>query len=126
VGSTLYQMPNCPRGKTMTFSLEAYQAIMLAITIVGSIFGAGKAFFGRIETSLKDRDDGLKTELSKMGDQMSKESEAIRQLDREILKLKAELPREYVAKEDFIRSFTVVEAKIDAVQTTLTQFAKEK
>ena len=110
----------------MTFSLEAYQAIMLAITIVGSTFGAGKAFFGRIETSLKDRDDGLKTELSKMGDQMSKESEAIRQLDREILKLKAELPREYVAKEDFVRSFTVVEAKIDAVQSTLTQFAKER
>ena len=110
----------------MTFSLEAYQAIMLAITIVGSIFGAGKAFVGRIETSLKDRDDGLKTELSKLGDQMSKESEAIRQLDREILKLKADLPREYVAKEDFVRSFTVVEAKIDAVQTTLTQFAKEK
>ena len=110
----------------MTLELEGYQAIMLAITIGGSIFGAGKAFFGRIETSLKDRDDGLKTELSKMGDQMSKESEAIRQLDREILKLKAELPREYVAKEDFVRSFTVVEAKIDAVQTTLTQFAKEK
>ena len=110
----------------MTLELEGYQAIMLAITIGGSIFGAGKAFFGRIETSLKDRDDGLKTELSKLGDQMSKESEAIRQLDREILKLKAELPREYVAKEDFIRSFTVVEAKIDAVQTTLTQFAKEK
>ena len=110
----------------MTLELEGYQAIILAITIGGSIFGAGKAFFGRIETSLKDRDDGLKTELSKMGDQMSKESEAIRQLDREILKLKAELPREYVAKEDFVRSFTVVEAKIDAVQTTLTQFAKEK
>nr|WP_313096990.1 hypothetical protein [Moraxella sp. CTOTU48717] len=110
----------------MTFSLEAYQAIMLAITIVGSIFGAGKAFFGRIETSLKDRDDGLKAEIAKVNDNVSKESEAIRQLDREILKLKAELPREYVAKEDFIRSFTVVEAKIDAVQTTLTQFAKEK
>ena len=110
----------------MTFSLEAYQAIMLAITIVGSTFGAGKAFFGRIETSLKDRDDGLKAEIAKVNDNVSKESEAIRQLDREILKLKAELPREYVAKEDFVRSFTVVEAKIDAVQSTLTQFAKER
>ena len=110
----------------MTLELEGYQAIMLAITIGGSIFGAGKAFFGRIETSLKDRDDGLKAEIAKVTDNVSKESEAIRQLDREILKLKAELPREYVAKEDFIRSFTVVEAKIDAVQTTLTQFAKEK
>lgn len=110
----------------MTLELEGYQAIMLAITIGGSIFGAGKAFFGRIETSLKDRDDGLKAEIAKVNDNVSKESEAIRQLDREILKLKADLPREYVAKEDFIRSFTVVEAKIDAVQTTLTQFAKEK
>ena len=110
----------------MTLELEGYQAIMLAITIGGAIFGAGKAFFGRIETSLKDRDDGLKAEIAKVNDNVSKESEAIRQLDREILKLKAELPREYVAKEDFIRSFTVVEAKIDAVQTTLTQFAKEK
>lgn len=110
----------------MTLELEGYQAIMLAITIGGSIFGAGKAFFGRIETSLKDRDDGLKAEIAKVNDNVSKESEAIRQLDREILKLKAELPREYVAKEDFVRSFTVVEAKIDAVQSTLTQFAKEK
>ena len=110
----------------MTLELEGYQAIMIAITIGGSIFGAGKAFFGRIETSLKDRDDGLKAEIAKVNENMSKESEAIRQLDRELLMLKADLPREYVAKEDFVRSFTVVEAKIDAVQKTLTNFAKEK
>ena len=110
----------------MTLNLEAYQAIMLAITIGGSIFGAGKAFFGRIETSLKERDDGLKAEIAKVNENMSKESEAIRKLDRDLLMLKADLPREYVAKEDFVRSFTVVEAKIDAVQSTLTQFAKDK
>lgn len=110
----------------MTLELEGYQAIMLAITIGGSIFGAGRAFFGRVETALKDRDDGLKAEIAKVNDNMNKESEAIRKLDRDLLMLKADLPREYVAKEDFVRSFTVVEAKIDAVQTTLTNFAKEK
>lgn len=110
----------------MTLELEGYQAIMLAITIGGSILGAGRAFFGRVETALKDRDDGLKAEIAKVNDNMNKESEAIRKLDRDLLMLKADLPREYVAKEDFVRSFTVVEAKIDAVQTTLTNFAKEK
>ncbi|VXB85489.1 conserved hypothetical protein [Enhydrobacter sp. 8BJ] len=110
----------------MTLELEGYQAIMLAITIGGSIFGAGKGFFSRIEGSLKDRDDGLKAEIAKVNENMSKESEAIRKLDRDLLMLKADLPREYVAKEDFVRSFTVVEAKIDAVQTTLTNFAKDK
>lgn len=109
----------------MTLELEGYQAIMLAITIGGSIFGAGRAFFGRVETALKDRDDGLKAEIAKVNDNMNKESEAIRKLDRDLLMLKADLPREYVAKEDFVRSFTVVEAKIDAVQTTLTNFAKD-
>lgn len=110
----------------MTLELEGYQAIMLAITIGGSIFGAGKAFFARIEGSLKERDDGLKAEIAKVNDNMSRESQEIRRLDRDLLLLKADLPKEYVAKADFVRSFTVVEAKLDAVQTTLTNFAKEK
>lgn len=109
----------------MTLNLEPYQLIMLILTIGGSIWGSGKAFFVRIENSIRERDDNLAVALNNLGSKLDKESEAIRQLDREILKLKAELPREYVAKEDFIRSFTVVEAKIDAVQTTLTQFAKD-
>ncbi|MFB2539062.1 hypothetical protein [Acinetobacter sp. c3-l95] len=107
----------------MILKLEAYQLIMLALTIGGSIWGAGKAFFVRVESSIKERDDGLATAINNLAGKLDKEADAIRQLDREILKLKAELPKEYVAKADFIRSFTVVEAKIDAVQMTLASLA---
>ncbi len=111
----------------MIFKLELYQLITLALTIGGTLWGVGKAFFNRVESSIKEKDETLAKALSSLGDKLDKESEAIRQLDREILKLKAELPREYVSKDDFIRSFTVVEAKIDAVQTTLTHLHnKEK
>ncbi|WP_029101996.1 hypothetical protein [Moraxella caprae] len=111
----------------MIFKLELYQLITLALTIGGTLWGVGKAFFNRVETSIKEKDETLAKALSSLGEKLDKESEAIRQLDREILKLKAELPREYVSKDDFIRSFTVVEAKIDAVQTTLTHLHnKEK
>ena len=99
----------------MILELEAYQVIGLLVTVAGSIWGAGKALFIRFDASLRERDDGLKSELNKLSEQMASESDAIRALDREILHLKAELPREYVAKADFIRSFTVVEGKIDAV-----------
>lgn len=109
----------------MIFKLELYQLITLAIALCGTLSGVGKAFFNRVESSIKEKDDNLAKALTALGDKLDKESEAIRHLDRELLKLKAELPREFVAKEDFIRSFTVVEAKIDAVQTTLTQFAKD-
>ncbi|MGK8252722.1 hypothetical protein [Moraxella lacunata] len=109
----------------MIFKLELYQLITLAIALCGTLWGVGKAFFNRVESSIKEKDETLAKALSTLGDKLDKESEAIRHLDRELLKLKAELPREFVAKEDFVRSFTVVEAKIDAVQTTLTQFAKD-
>lgn len=111
----------------MNLHLEPYQLIMLLLTLAGSIFGAGKAFFSRVEHSIRERDLHLAQSLEKVGEKLDEESKAIRELDREILKLKAELPREYVSKDDFIRSFTVVEAKIDAVQNTLTHLNnKEK
>lgn len=97
----------------MTLNLEAYQIIGLCMTIGGSIWATGKAFFSRFEASMKERDEGLKKDIGKLGEQMSKESEAIRQLDRDFLKLKAELPEKYVNKHDFNRSFTVVDAKLD-------------
>lgn len=109
----------------MTLELEAYQAIGILLTIAGSIWGAGKAFFARFDESLRERDDGLKQELNKLSNQMATESDAIRKLDREMMELKAELPREYVAKADFIRSFTVVEGKIDAVYNLIIQKNKE-
>ena len=109
----------------MTLELEAYQAIGLLLTIAGSIWGAGKALFSRFDASLRERDDGLKHDLNKLSNQMANESNAIRKLDREMMELKADLPREYVAKADFIRSFTVVEGKLDAVYNLIIQNNKE-
>ena len=105
----------------MILELEAYQVIGLLVTVAGSIFGAGKALFARFDSSLRERDDGLKKELDKVAGNLSSETDAIRKLDREMLELKAEMPREYVAKADFIRSFTVVEGKIDAVYNLIIQ-----
>lgn len=110
----------------MNLHLEPYQLIMLLFTIAGSFWGFGKAFFARIEHSIRERDDNLAQNIHDLMLKVEKESETVRQLDREILKLKADLSKEFVAKEDFIRSFTVVEAKIDALQTTLNHLGKSK
>lgn len=109
----------------MILELEPYQVIGFLLTIAGSIWGAGKALFARFDSSLRERDDGLKYDLNKLSNQMANESNAIRKLDREMLELKADLPREYVAKADFIRSFTVVEGKLDAVYNLIMQKNKD-
>ena len=110
----------------MILELEPYQLIGFLLTIAGSIWGAGKALFMRFDSSLRERDDGLKYDLNKLSNQMANESNAIRKLDREMLELKAELPREYVAKADFIRSFTVVEAKLDEVYKLMIQLKNKE
>jgi len=89
------------------------------LTVSGSIFGASKMLFARFDASLRERDDSLKYDINKLSNQMANESDAIRKLDREVMELKVDLPREYVAKADFIRSFTVVEGKIDAVHNLI-------
>lgn len=109
----------------MVIEMEAYQVIGLALTIGGSIFGAGKAFFGRMEASIHERDNSLENAIRGLSDKMDRQDSSIREIEKDILKLKADLPREYVAKEDFVRSFTVVEAKLDAVQTLITNLKTE-
>ncbi|WP_019672293.1 hypothetical protein [Psychrobacter lutiphocae] len=105
----------------MILELETYQAIGLAVTIGGSIWGAGKAFFTRFETALRERDDGLKDELSKLSRQVGVQTGEVRQLEKDLLQLKAELPAKYVHKSDFNRTFTVVEAKLDRLYGIISQ-----
>lgn len=40
-------------------------------------------------------------------------------LDRDFMQWKAELPLQYVRREDYIRNQTVIEAKLDAVALRL-------
>lgn len=52
--------------------------------------------------------------------------QAQRRFERELLELKAELPRQYVLREDQIRSETVLNAKIDAVYAKLELIAERQ
>lgn len=97
----------------MTLELEAYQAIGLLLTIAGSIWGAGKALFARFDASLRERDDSLEAAISNVSKQLQRQSGEVRQIEKDLLLLKAELPEKYLPRADFNRTFTVVEAKLD-------------
>jgi hypothetical protein len=46
-------------------------------------------------------------------------ADAVQQLERTFLRFQAELPLQYVRREDFVRNQTIIEAKIDAVFSKL-------
>ncbi|BBI66833.1 MULTISPECIES: hypothetical protein [unclassified Psychrobacter] len=97
----------------MIIELEAYQAIGLLLTVVGSIWGAGKAFFARFDAALRERDDSLELSISNVAKQVQQQTNEVRQIERDFLMLKAELPEKYLTRMDFNRTFTVIDAKLD-------------
>tara|TARA_R110002051_G_scaffold183589_1_gene253132 strand:- start:24013 stop:24330 length:318 start_codon:yes stop_codon:yes gene_type:complete len=97
----------------MILELEAYQVIGILLTIAGSVWGAGKAFFARFDAALRERDDSLEQAITNLSEQMQKQTDEVRKVEKDLLLLKAELPEKYLPRADFNRTFTVVEAKLD-------------
>lgn len=98
----------------------------LFITFMGCIFGFAKVLGGQVDKRLDEkfeaqeqaREAGAKA-LREAIERYTAEAEgAVRQvkaLEREFLDWKAEMPNNYVRREDYIRGQSVLEAKQDAL-----------
>ncbi|MCC8341600.1 hypothetical protein LNN35_02145 [Pseudomonas stutzeri] len=53
--------------------------------------------------------------FAKLLDRQDKEAETVKQLERALMRFQADLPLEYVRREDFVRSQSVIEAKLDGL-----------
>jgi hypothetical protein len=92
----------------MKVELELWHLILLLISFFGLLGGFGKVLLGQIEKRLDERFKGLEDGQTKALD-----------VERQILTLRAELPLQYVRREDYVRNQTVIEAKLDAVATKI-------
>ena len=88
-------------------SAEAIATFAMSfVTLVGLNLGAIRWLLTRHEAELSMRLDAMKHE----GTEFSHE------LERELLQLKAQLPVDYVRREDWIRFSNTLEAKLDAMR----------
>lgn len=110
----------------MTIELTAFQFIGLVFTVLGMAGTVIRVLWSRIEGSLKQSFEATTKQIEDTNKQIeliSRQTEnaqnEIRNLERDFLIHKAELPTKYVAREDYIRGQTVIEAKLDAVAQKL-------
>ncbi|MCQ4310902.1 hypothetical protein NAV33_03170 [Pseudomonas stutzeri] len=118
----------------MTMELEISQLIGWATGLlsifVGIVTGLVKLLLGQFEKRLAERfaaQDAARLSASrhweenfaKVLERQDKDSDAVQQLERSFLRFQAELPLQYVRREDFVRNQTIIEAKIDAVFSKL-------
>jgi hypothetical protein len=88
-------------------SWDAVATFALAfVTLVGLNLGAIRWLLGQYEAELGARLNTMKRE----GTEFS------HQVERDLLKLKAQLPVDYVRREDWVRFSNTLEAKLDAMR----------
>lgn len=107
----------------MTVQLEMWQLIVLLLAFFGAVWTFGKVLLDQFEKRLGERFKAQET-LRQAGqaqwEKRLNELEKIsRDTEREVLTLKADLPLNYVRREDYIRGQSVIEAKLDALYSEL-------
>ena len=108
----------------MTVQLELWQLITLLLAFFGAVWVFGKTLFKQTDVRLGERfaaQELLRVDATVRWD---KRFDELRNVDRDLLLLRAELPREYMRREDHIRSETVTNAKLDALATRQDLFSE--
>lgn len=106
-------MPGEPT--TVTLDMTAVLAVLVPL---GMVFLAANGWLIRwlvsrlvssIDARLKEFGDAIKSGNAKMAE-----------LEKDLLRLQADLPRHYVQREDWIRYGSVIDAKQDALRSDVT------
>lgn len=118
----------------MTLQVDFWQLAGFAISGLGFVwaivFGAGRMLGAQYERRLDERFAALEQARSSNHDQLAKRLDGIesanreesaqwQRVERELLRFQADMPLNYVRREDYIRGQSVIEAKLDGLGTKL-------
>lgn len=101
-------------------------AFALLVAFVGCVWVLGqllaKQYDRRLSEQFKAQEDARKTAAAHWDErfadllaEMRRDVNGWKGLEREFLNFRAEMPLQYVRREDFMRSQTVIEAKLDGL-----------
>ena len=93
----------------MRFELSVQELIGFVITLMGTFWGLAKMLLSQTQKQITDQ-------FTQITNHLSQQQEIDRRLEREVLELKAQLPREYVRREDYVQQVAMIITKLDAMQ----------
>lgn len=95
----------------MTLQVEFWTVVSFLLTFMGFVGGLAKWLFSKTEERQR-HDSPLEQALQQSASNWG-------ELEKEFMRFKADLPLNYVRREDYIRGQTVIEAKLDALYNKL-------
>lgn len=108
----------------MVVTLELWQIITLLLAFFGCVAGFGKVLVEQFERRQAERFDahdkaraeGQKAMRDIFDQHLNEErrnANALQALERDFLRWQADLPVQYVRREDYVRGQVIIEAKLD-------------
>lgn len=94
----------------MTVSIEFWHVVGYLLSFLGFCFTGAKILLSQYDKKLTEN-------LSKIVHSQEKDSESLLSLERQFLQFQTEVSKDYVRREDYVRGQTVIEAKLDAINT---------
>lgn len=102
----------------MTITLELWQLITLLVTIIGAFFGLAKMLLQASQNSINEK-------FTQVTKHMESQDESSRRIERDLMQLKAELPRDYVRREDHTQVIATIMTRLDSFQLRMEQNFRE-
>lgn len=114
----------------MQVTLDLWHVISLAVSFFGASAAAGKLLLSQTQKHLDERFNSQEAARAANHDQVSRRLDSMeasareemgnwQRIERDLLKLQADMPIHYVRREDYIRGQSVIEAKLDALGNKL-------
>jgi len=92
----------------MKVEFELWQLVTLMVTVIGGFWAMAKMLMLQARAQIDEK-------FGQISAHMQGQDESARRLERELMELKATLPREYVRREDYTQAIAIIMTKIDAL-----------
>jgi hypothetical protein len=102
----------------VTAQIQVWQLILAGATFVVAFAGLNA---GALKWLLDRHDASLQVNAKRLAELERHSSEKVAEIQRDILRLRGDLPLEYVRREDWIRFGNTLEAKIDTIRAEMRE-----
>lgn len=97
----------------MIFELTMTNLISIIGLALGGLWTLLKVIGMQAEKRADGKFDALQDAIGRLGADMRREADAARQLETSFLRFQAELPRDYVRRDDFVQAIGGISTRID-------------
>lgn len=93
--------------------------VSLLIVFLGASAAAGRLLLSQFQKHMDERFSATDEKLSAIEAANRDEANQWKQVERDLMSLKADLPLNYVRREDYTRGQSIIEAKLDGLASKL-------